>query len=90
MLLHTESALISAAYYAALMLELQPTQINLNGIGILRIMQVKSQSGLVVVESFFCSSAAAERVFSLLANSLQQTHALEDYIETSVINVYIV
>ena len=29
--LHTESALISAAYYAALMLELQPIQINLNG-----------------------------------------------------------
>ena len=36
------------------------------------------------------SSAAAERVFSLLTNSFkeQQTHALEDYIETSVMLQY--
>ena len=36
------------------------------------------------------SSAAAERVFSLLTNSFkeQQTQALEDYIETSVMVQY--
>ena len=36
-----------------LLMELQQMQINLNG-G--RIMQVKSRSGLVVVEPFFCSN----------------------------------
>ena len=36
------------------------------------------------------SSAAAERVFSLLANSFseQQTRALEDYVQTSVMLQY--
>ena len=61
-------------------------QINLND-G--RIMQVKSQSGLVVVEPFFCSNPhllQPSEFFSLLTNSFkeQQTQALEDYIETSL------
>ena len=70
-----------------LLMELQQMQINLNS-G--RIMQVKSQSGLVVVELFFCSNSHLLQPNEFLTNSFkeQQTQALEDYIETSVMLQY--
>ena len=50
----------------------------------------KWSSGCRAILLFQPSSAAAERVYSLLTYSFkeQQTHALEDYIETSVMLQY--
>ena len=72
-------------YYAALMLELQPIQINLNG-GIKNHASKISKwsSGCRAILLLICCSQAS------LANSFkeQQTHALDDYIETSVMLQY--
>ena len=72
---YTESALIIAAYYAALMLELQPIQINLNG-GIKNHASKipKWSSGCRAILLLQPSSAAAERVFSLLTKNNRPMH----------------